>query len=441
MRAYDIISKKRDKKSLTKDEIEFFINGCAKGTIPDYQTTALLMAVYLNGMNAVETTHLTLAMADSGEKFDLSSVKGVKVDKHSTGGVGDKTTLIVAPVVAACGIPFAKMSGRGLGHTGGTIDKLESIPGFTTELTTAQFLENVNNIGVSIAGQTGNIAPADKKLYSLRDVTATVNCLPLIASSIMSKKIAGGADKILLDVKTGSGSFMRTMEESIALAKEMVRLGEDLGKETIAMVTDMEQPLGNAVGNSIEVIEAIESLKGRGPQDLKNICINIAVSIVIMALGCREIEAKSMVLNALSDKKALLKFKELITAQGGDPGIIDDYSLFKQPVITYNYHAPFGGYINSMAADKIGAAAMLLGAGRDKKEDRIDSSAGIYLRKKTGDPVEKDEIIASFYTDKKDVIDQVVEMFGLAVSYTNQAQGPRPMILAKVDKNGSILCT
>jgi pyrimidine-nucleoside phosphorylase len=440
MRIYDIIRKKRDKQILSKEEIEFFINGYVKGEIPDYQASAILMAIYLNGMTNEETSLLTSAMADSGDKMDLSSIDGIIVDKHSTGGVGDKTTLIVAPIVAACGIPVAKMSGRGLGHTGGTVDKLESIPGFSTSLSSAKFISNIKEIGLSIASQSGNLAPADKKLYSLRDVTATVSSLPLIASSIMSKKIASGADKIFLDVKTGSGSFMKTLDQSIELAQEMVKLGGQLGRETVALITDMEQPLGNAVGNSIEVIEAIESLKCKGPRDLQNLCINISVAMVKMALNCKDIEAKDKVLKVLSEKKALDKFTELVKLQGGDTDIVNDYSLFKAPRISQGIYASFGGFINSMSADKIGTASMILGAGRGKKEDAVDHSAGIYLHKKIGDPVSKGDLLATIYTDRKESLAEAAGLIGSAVSYINSQPEQRQMVMAKVTAAGTILC-
>lgn len=382
MRMYDVIEKKRDGKELEYEEISFFIKNYCEEKIPDYQVSALLMAIFLNGMSERETAELTEIMANSGDVIDLSVIDGIKVDKHSTGGVGDKTTLILGPIVAACGIPVAKMSGRGLGHTGGTIDKLESIPGFKTALTKQEFIDQVMKIGISIAGQTGNLAPADKKLYALRDVTATVNSLPLIASSIMSKKIACGADRIVLDVKTGSGALMKTVEKSVELARTMVKIGNDLGRKTVAVVTDMDIPLGNAIGNSLEVIEAIETLKGNGPKDLEEVSLALAAKMLELAeIGDKE-NCKNRVREVIDNRKALNKLAELIESQGGNPDVIENYDLFKKAKYVYELTSGQDCYIERVKTDSLGVAAMILGAGRETKESIIDYSAGIKLNKK-----------------------------------------------------------
>ncbi len=436
MRMYDIIEKKRDGYELSFEEIKYFIDGYCSGTIPDYQASALLMAIFIKGLDKRETADLTNIMADSGDKVDLSSIPGVKVDKHSTGGVGDKTTLVVAPIVAACGAPVAKMSGKGLGHTGGTIDKLESIPGFNTSLGMEEFLTNVREIGLSIASQTGNLAPADKKLYALRDVTATVNNISLIASSIMSKKLASGADCIVLDVKTGSGAFMKTFEESSALASTMIEIGESLGRRTSALITDMDLPLGYAVGNSLEVIEAIETLKGRGPQDLRKLSLELAARMLEGAgkgsyEKCLEMAEKSII-----DGSALKKFAELIKKQKGNTEVIDDYSLFGSSKYVYEYKAPCDGYIKSIKTDSLGVASMILGAGRENKDSIIDYKAGIELKRKTCDKVSKGDLIAKLYTDNNESIDKAVGILNDAVNISYEKSETRPLILAYIDSSG-----
>ncbi|KNY25042.1 pyrimidine-nucleoside phosphorylase [Pseudobacteroides cellulosolvens] len=436
MRMYDIIEKKRDGHELIIDEIKFFIDGYCSGNIPDYQASALLMAIFIRGLNKRETADLTNIMADSGDKVDLSSISGVKVDKHSTGGVGDKTTLVVAPVAAACGVPVAKMSGKGLGHTGGTIDKLESIPGFRTSLGIDEFLANVREIGLSIASQTGNLAPADKKLYALRDVTATVNNISLIASSIMSKKIASGADSIVLDVKTGSGAFMKTFEDSVALAKTMIDIGESLGRRTSALITDMDLPLGNAVGNSMEVIEAIDTLKGKGPSDLRKLSVELAARM-LQGAGkgsydrCVEMAEKSII-----DGSALKKLTELIERQNGNTNVIDDYSIFGESKHVYEYKANCDGYIASIRTDSLGIASMILGAGRENKDSIIDYSAGIMLEKKTYDKVSKGDVVARFYTNNKKSIDNAAQILDSSITISNDNLQMRPLILAYIDSSG-----
>lgn len=408
---YDIIHKKRNGGELSCEEIEFFVKGYTDGSIPDYQAAAFCMAVYFRGMTAKETSALTLAMAESGDQIDLSGVDGFTVDKHSTGGVGDKTSIIVAPIVAACGGKVAKMSGRGLGHTGGTVDKLESIPGFKTELMPDDFIKQVNDIGLCIVGQTGELAPADKKLYALRDVTATVESVPLIASSIMSKKLAAGSRGIVLDVKTGSGAFMKTVEESETLAKEMVSIGKAAGRKVTAVITNMDIPLGSAVGNSLEVIEAIETLKGNGEPDLTEVCLTLAVQMLCQVTGMGGEECYRMAKGAIDDGSALGKLREMIVAQGGNADVIDDYSLFKQPKFTAEAVSEFEGFIEHTDAEKIGIASVILGAGREKKGDPIDPSAGIVLKKKTGDYVRKGETLAVFCTDDETKIEEAKRDF------------------------------
>ncbi len=401
MRMYDILAKKRDGGILTDEEIQFFIDGYVSGAIPDYQASALLMAIFLKGMTPHETAALTRSMAQSGDLVDLSSIDGIKVDKHSTGGVGDKTTLIVAPVVASLGVRVAKMSGRGLGHTGGTVDKLESIPGFRTTLDREAFFDVVRRVGVSVIGQSGNLAPADKKLYALRDVTATVNSIPLIASSIMSKKIAAGSDRILLDVKTGSGAFMKTLEDSIALAKEMVSIGEHVGRRTVALITDMDRPLGCAIGNALEVCEACETLQGRGPADLTEVCIELAANMLWLAEKGELAQCRSLARQQIANGEAFAKLKEMVQAQGGDTSVLDDPEKFARPNVCYEVLAQREGFLYAMDTERCGIASMELGAGREKKEDPIDYSAGIVLRKKVGDFVRKGEVLASFYSSEE----------------------------------------
>lgn len=406
MRMVDIIEKKRDGQELTTAEINFFIEGYTKGEIPDYQASALGMAIYFQDMNDRERADLTRAMVESGDTIDLSAIDGVKVDKHSTGGVGDTTTLVLAPLVASLGVPVAKMSGRGLGHTGGTIDKLESIAGFHVELTREQFIDLVNRDKVAVIGQSGNLTPADKKLYALRDVTGTVNSIPLIASSIMSKKIAAGADAIVLDVKTGDGAFMKTQEDAEELAHAMVRIGNHVGRKTIAIISDMSQPLGFAIGNALEVKEAIETLQGKGPKDLTELVLTLGSQMVILAGKAKTSEeAKEMLLDAIHSGKALAKFKEFLANQGGDASIVDDLTKLPQAKYKIELPAKQSGYISRMVADEIGVASMILGAGRATKEDVIDLAVGLVLHKKVGDKVEEGESILTIYSNRENVED------------------------------------
>lgn len=408
LRMVDVIEKKRNGGLLTKEEITFFINGYTEGTIPDYQVSALLMAVYFKGMTAEEQAYLTMAMVESGDQIDLSAIEGIKVDKHSTGGVGDTTTLILAPLVAACGVPVAKMSGRGLGHTGGTLDKLEAMEGFHIELTNEQFVQQVNKLKLAVIGQSGNLTPADQKIYALRDVTATVDSIPLIASSIMSKKIAAGADAIVLDVKTGEGAFMKTIEDSKALAEAMVAIGHEVGRQTMAIISDMSQPLGNAIGNALEIVEAIETLKGKGPEDLTELCLVLGSQMVVLGGKAKTLEeARMMLENVIKDGSALELFGELIEAQGGNKALIHDTTLLPTAKFQIPVKAKRAGYITEMQADDIGIAAMVLGAGRATKEDEIDLAVGIVLEKKIGDAVEEGEPIAVIHANKEDVTEVV----------------------------------
>ncbi len=438
MRMYDIIEKKRDGYELSDQEISFFIKEYTAGIIPDYQAAALLMAIYLKGMNENETASLTNFMAHSGDTIDLSAIPGIKVDKHSTGGVGDKTSLILGPIVAACGIPVAKMSGRGLGHTGGTIDKLESIPGFNTSISREAFIDNVKQIGISIAGQTGNLAPADKKLYALRDVTATVSNISLISSSIMSKKLASGADRIVLDVKTGSGAFMKSLEDSIELACEMVTIGRNTGRHTVAVVTDMDIPLGFGIGNSIEIIEAIETLKGKGPSDLQQVSFYLAARMLELSGYAEFDKCLSAVEETVRSGKALDKLSQLIEKQGGDKGVIDDYSLFPQSKYTFEYKAKISGYIETMKTDSIGIASLVLGAGRETKESSIDYSAGIVLHKKTGEKVSEGETVATLYTNLEEKLSESAEILDRAITISNDKPVQKPLVLAFVDKDCNV---
>lgn len=428
MRMYDIIHKKRNGGELSEEEIRFFIEGYTDESIPDYQAAALCMAVYFRGMTPKETSILTLAMAESGDQIDLGGIEGFTVDKHSTGGVGDKTSLIVVPIVASCGGKVAKMSGRGLGHTGGTVDKLESIPGFRTELNPDDFIKQVNGIGLCIVGQTGELAPADKKLYALRDVTATVESIPLIASSIMSKKLAAGSKGIVLDVKTGSGAFMKTVEESENLAKEMVAIGKSAGRSVTAVITNMDIPLGDSVGNSLEVIEAIKTLKGEGESDLTEVCLTLAAQMLSMVTGEDEKTCYSMAKRAIDNGLAINKLREMISAQGGNADVVDDYSLFKQPKYTAEIFSECDGYIEHTDAEKIGIASVILGAGREKKGDPIDPSAGIVLKKKTGDYVKKGEPLAVFYTDDEGKIEGAKQEFLDAFTFGNERTQPQKLI-------------
>jgi pyrimidine-nucleoside phosphorylase len=436
MRMYDIIAKKRDGEELSYDELIFFINGYCHELIPDYQAAALLMAIFLRGMNTRETADLTELMANSGDKIDLSEIKGIKVDKHSTGGVGDKTTLVVAPIVASCGIPVAKMSGKGLGHTGGTIDKLESIDGFKTSLTMEDFISNIRQIGISIASQTGNLAPADKKLYALRDVTATIGSIPLIASSIMSKKIASGADGIVLDVKTGSGAFMKSFEDSVELARVMVDIGERVGKKTVALVTDMDVPLGNAIGNSLEVIEAIETLKGNGPEDVEKLSLEIAARMLELA-GIGDIEfCRKRAKASIEDQSALKKLGELIEKQGGDAEVIQDYGIFSRAPIEHEVLSEFDGYVESIRTDSIGTVSMILGAGREIKESPIDHSAGIILNKKRGSRVKKGDLLGKLYTRRADKLEEAENIFKDSYRFSKEQPEGKPLILSYIASKG-----
>lgn len=406
MRMYDLIEKKKSGKELSTEEIRFMIEGFTDGSIPDYQMSAMTMAICFQGMNERETVDLTLAMRDSGDVLDLSKISGIKVDKHSTGGVGDKTSLALTPIVAALGVPVAKMSGRGLGHTGGTIDKLECFPGFTTGISEETFLKNVNEIGIAIAGQTANLAPADKKLYALRDVTATVDQMSLIASSIMSKKLASGSDAIVLDVKTGNGAFMKKYEDSVALAKAMVSIGTMAGKKTAAVITDMDQPLGLAVGNSLEVIEAIETLRGRGPEDFKQVVFALGgLMLQFAGRAANQEEAMQLMQSVIDDGSALEKFAEFIRAQGGDASYVYDTSLFPKADYCMEIKAKDSGFVHRILAEEVGIACMTLGGGRETKESEIDLSVGILLHKKNGDSVKDGETLAVIYGNDKEKMD------------------------------------
>ena len=429
MRMYDIIMKKRNGGELSKEEIDFFIGGYTKGEIPDYQVSALMMAIYFRKMTEAETLALTMARADSGDRLDLSGIRGVKVDKHSTGGVGDKTSLALAPMVAACGIPVAKMSGRGLGHTGGTIDKLESFPGFTTALTTERFIDNVNRIGIAIMGQTADLAPADKKLYALRDVTATVDNLSLIASSIMSKKLAAGADAIVLDVKTGSGAFMKQEAEAKALAEEMVKIGKNAGRRTVAVISDMDQPLGFAVGNALEVREAIETLRGNGPEDFLELCLTLG-SQMLMAGGKAESarEAEEMLRAVIADGSALGKLAEFVEAQGGDGSAVYHPELLPQAAIQEPVAAPESGYLSRIVCDEVGICSLILGGGRETKESEIDLSVGLVLCKKVGDYVEAGEPLAVIHANDADRAEQARARYLKACTIAGEAPERMPFI-------------
>lgn len=412
MRMYDLIMKKRNGGFLTEEEIAFMVKGYTNGEIPDYQMSAMMMAIYFQGMNEQETLALTMEMAKSGDMLDLSDIHGIKVDKHSTGGVGDKTSLALAPMVAALGIPVAKMSGRGLGHTGGTIDKLESFAGFSTGISEKQFKENVNKIGIAIMGQTADLAPADKKLYALRDVTATVDNMSLIASSIMSKKLAAGADAIVLDVKTGSGAFMKTQEDSFRLAKEMVRIGNDAGRKTIAIVSDMDQPLGFAVGNALEVKEAIDTLNGNGPADFLELCMTLG-SYMAIAAGKAETteQARKMLAECIENKSALQKLAQFIEAQGGDKDMVYHTEKLPAASIIEEILSPRDGYIQRIICDEIGICSLILGGGRETKESVIDLSVGIVLHKKVGDMVKKGEALATIHGNDRTKIAAARERF------------------------------
>lgn len=429
MRMYDIIMKKRNGGELTPEEIRFFIEGYTRGEIPDYQVSALMMAIYFQKMTEAETLALTMAMADSGDRLDLSEIRGIKVDKHSTGGVGDKTSLALAPMVAACGIPVAKMSGRGLGHTGGTIDKLESFPGFTTSLTTRQFIENVNRIGIAIMGQTADLAPADKKLYALRDVTATVDNMSLIASSIMSKKLAAGADAIVLDVKTGSGAFMKKESDARALAEEMVKIGKNAGRKTIAVISDMDQPLGHAVGNVLEVKEAIETLKGNGPKDFLELCLTLG-SQMLIAGGKAEgdSQARKMLETVIADGCALEKLAEFVEAQGGRREAVTNTELLPKAQFIIPVPSPVSGYVSHIVCDEVGICSLLLGGGRETKESKIDLAVGLEVCKKVGDYVREGEALAMLHANDEGRAEAAGKRYLAACTITDTPPEKTPFI-------------
>lgn len=428
MRMYDIIEKKRNGEELSEKEINFFVKGYTEGSIPDYQASAFCMAVYFKGMTEKETVILTEAMANSGDTVDLSMFGNLSADKHSTGGVGDKTSLIVAPIVAALGGKVTKMSGRGLGHTGGTVDKLDSIPGYKTTLSQEEFISQIEKVGMAIIGQSGNLTPADKKLYALRDVTATVDSIPLIVSSIMSKKIAAGSHNIVLDVKCGSGAFMKTLEDAEILAREMVKIGKVCGRNMAALITDMDRPLGSAIGNSLEVIEAVKVLKGELDNDLKEVCLSLATEMISLVYSLSNDEALNMVNDTLNSGKAFLKMKEWISAQGGDTYYIDNTDLFRKSEFSFDILAESDGYITSMDTEKIGLTSVILGAGRASKEDSIDFSAGIMIYKKTGEKIKKGEKIATLFTNNNADLNDAVKMYNSSISVSLVKPEPKPLI-------------
>ena len=430
MRMVDIIEKKRDGHTLSKEEIEFFIKGYTKGDIPDYQASSLAMAIFFQDMNEEERAAMTMAMVNSGDRIDLSQIHGTKVDKHSTGGVGDTTTLVLAPLVASVGVPVAKMSGRGLGHTGGTIDKLESVKGFNVEISEEDFIKLVNDNQVAVIGQSGNLTPADKKLYALRDVTGTVNSIPLIASSIMSKKIAAGADAIVLDVKTGSGAFMKTLEDAEALAHAMVSIGNNVGRNTMAIISDMSQPLGRAIGNALELQEAIDTLKGQGPDDLTELVLTLGSQMVVLAGKASTLdEARQLLESAIHTGQALEKFKTFISNQGGDASIVDHPEQLPRARYQIHFQAQKDGMITEMIANEIGVASMMLGAGRQTKEDVIDLGVGIVLNKKVGDRVTKGDSILTIHSNKENV-DEILDK--LQESITIEEKGEVPILIHRI---------
>lgn len=435
MRIFDLITKKKRGIALTSAEIKYMVNAFVSGEVKDYQMAAMLMAIYFQGMNDEELANLTKAMAQSGEMIDLSLIKGKKVDKHSTGGVGDKTTLVIGPIVAACGGKVAKMSGRGLGHTGGTIDKLESIPGFHTSLSKEDFSALVNKIGVAITGQTGNLAPADKKIYALRDVTATVDSLPLIASSIMSKKLAAGSDCILLDVKAGSGAFMKTLADAVSLAEKMVAIGEKSGRKTAALVTDMDVPLGRAIGNSLEVIEAVEVMQGKGENDLTEICLQLAANMLYLIGKGNMKKCYDMAKTAIKDGSALEKFKSMVKAQGGGVSYIENIKKFSRAKYAKEILADKDGFIVKMNAEQCGLASVILGAGRTVKDEPIDYTAGIKIAKKYGEPIKKGDILAQLFTSKKESLTEAENMYKNAIVIDKKKPPQQPLIFARVEKD------
>ncbi|RKO66799.1 pyrimidine-nucleoside phosphorylase [Desulfofundulus salinus] len=439
MRMYDIILKKRQGFELTTEEINFFVRGYTAGEIPDYQAAALLMAIFFRGLNSRETADLTLAMASSGERVDLSGIPGCKVDKHSTGGVGDKTTLVLAPLVAAAGVSVAKMSGRGLGHTGGTVDKLGSIPGFKVNLTPDDFIRQVREVGVAVVAQTGNLVPADKKLYALRDVTATVDSIPLIASSVMSKKIAAGADAIVLDVKAGSGAFMRSVDEASTLARAMVAIGRQAGKKTVAVISDMDQPLGFAVGNALEVREAIETLSGQGPSDLRELCLVLGGHMLVLAGAATDVEEGMNRLAGLLERgRALDKFREMVKAQGGDPRVADEPDLLPEASYKEQVKAQEDRYVAAIHAERIGRVAMLLGAGRKTREDTIDPAVGVVLHKKVGDRVKVGDVLATLHVNNPDNLATARQLIAGAFTFSSSAPGVKKLIHGVVGLQGVV---
>ena len=436
MRMYDIIESKRDGHELTDEQIDFFVNGYVAGDIPDYQASALCMAIFYKGMTDREIVRLTLDMAHSGDMVDLSPIPGIKVDKHSTGGVGDKTTLVVAPIVASLGVRVAKMSGRGLGHTGGTLDKLESIPGLTTSIDEQRFFSIVSEVGCAVAGQTGNLVPADKKLYALRDVTATVDSLPLIASSVMSKKIAAGSDKILLDVKCGSGAFMKTVDDAIALAQEMVRIGEGVGRTTAALITNMDRPLGCCVGNALEVEEAARTLMGKGPQDLTDICVELAANMLELADKGGIAACRSMARGQIENGEGMEKLAQMVAAQGGDASYVRDPSRFGSDACVRDVRSNCDGWVRHMNTERVGIASVSLGAGRARKEDSIDPLAGIVLQKKAGDKVAKGDVLATLYASSDAQLDEGEQILRDSYEIGDEQPEPEPLVYARVTRKG-----
>ncbi len=428
MRMVDLIARKRDGHELSKTEIDFIVQGYTNGTIPDYQMSSFLMAAFFRGMTPMETANMTMAMVASGDTIDLSAIEGIKVDKHSTGGVGDTTTIVLAPLVAAVGVPVAKLSGRGLGHTGGTVDKFEAIPGFQAEISSEQFIKQVNEVKVAVTGPTGNLTPADKKIYALRDVTGTVNSIPLMASSIMSKKIASGSDAIVLDVKVGAGAFMKDLDSAKALAKAMVDIGNNVGRSTMAVISDMNQPLGFAIGNALEVKEAIDTLRGEGPEDLHELCLTLGSHMVYLAKQAASVsEARSKLEEAISSGRALETFKAFIAAQGGDASIVEDPSKLPAAAYRIEVKAKEAGYVSEIVADSIGTAAMILGAGRATKESEIDLSVGLMLHKKIGDEVKPGDPLVTIHSNREsvdDVIESIYESYAIS-----PAKAERPVLV------------
>ena len=436
MRMYDLIEKKKHGQELSREEIAYMIQGFVDGQVPDYQMAAMLMAIYFRGMTDRETAELTMEMAGSGDMVDLSPIQGVKADKHSTGGVGDKTTLVIVPIVAANGVKVAKMSGRGLGHTGGTIDKLESIPGFQTAIPREEFFRIVNQTGAAVIGQSGNLVPADKKLYALRDVTATVDSIPLIASSIMSKKIAAGSNAIVLDVKTGSGAFMKTLEDSIRLAEKMVAIGTHAGRDCCALITDMDVPLGHAVGNSLEMQESIEVLQGRGPADLTEVCVDLAANMLYMAKAGTIEECRKLAEDSIADGRGLQALKAMVESQGGDGSYIDHPEKFSQAPYSMEVKADKAGYVSHMDTEAVGIASVMLGAGRSRKEDPIDHSAGLILRKKYGDPVQPGDVLAVLRTSDQKLLSGAAEKLRAAYQIGREKGPEKKLVYARVTRDG-----